>query len=147
MAAINFILFEGNLGRDPELKKTDQGTPYCDFTMAQTIEKSIKGEKKEFTTWAHVTVWGKIAESLAKNLHKGRRVLVRGSFIIDDWIDREGKERKSFNITADGVNYLDEPTRRGADESSEKEWGSGEAKLETIETQPPKEPEIKQPWK
>ena len=113
---INILIFEGHLGKDPVLKRDGSGNPlFCTFTMAQTIKRKVKGEPEELTIWAEVTIWGKIAESHAKNLHKGRRVIVNGSMLIEDWVDRDNKNRYTMKIKALEVNYADEPSRRSND--------------------------------
>lgn len=147
MAQVNVIVFEGNLGKNPELKQSPQGNPYCVFTMAQTVKQKVRGEEKEITIWAEVTVFGKIAESLAKNLHKGRRVLVNGSFLIEDWTDRDGKNRYTLKIKAHEVNYLDEPSRRGTDASGVGE-GAATTDYDANEEIPLKPVEEEQtPWR
>lgn len=117
--SVNILVFEGHLGKDPELKKDTGGNPFCTFTMAQTMKKKVKGEEMEYPLWAEVTIFGRIAESHAKNLHKGRRVLVNGSMTIEDWTDRQGKPRYTFKIKASEVNYIDEPSRRGGETATE----------------------------
>jgi single-strand DNA-binding protein len=112
--SVNIFIFEGNLGKDPELKFDSKDNPYCTFTMAQTQKKKVKGEETEFVLWAEVTIYGKIASAHAKNLHKGRRVLVNGAMTIDEWTDRNQKNRYTLKIRATEVNYIDEPSRRGA---------------------------------
>lgn len=117
---INIMILEGHLGKDPVLKRDSGGNPqFCTFTMAQTIKRKVKGEEQELTIWAEVTIWGKIAESHAKNLHKGRRVIVNGSMLIEDWVDRDNKNRYTMKIKALEVNYADEPSRRNNDNDSE----------------------------
>lgn len=130
---INILIFEGNLGKDPELKKSGDGTPYCTFTMAQTVKRKKQGEEKEITMWAEVTIWGKIAENHAKNLHKGRRVIVNGSMLIEDWIDRDKKNRYTMKIKALEVNYADEPTRRGGDAAPEQSANGAPSNLDSFD--------------
>ena len=114
--AVNCFIYEGNLGKDPELKMHGD-VPFCTFTMAQTIRRKIKGRDTEDTMWAEVTVWGNNAKRHVKNLHKGRRVVVTGSLAIEDWTDRSGSPKYTVKIRANEVDYMDEPTRRGGDES------------------------------
>lgn len=144
---INTFLFEGHLGKDPELKKSGDGTSYCTFTMAQTVKRKKHGEEKEFTMWAEVTIWGKIAENHAKNLHKGRRVIVNGSMFIEDWIDRDKKNRYTMKIKALEVNYADEPTRR-AGENAQEESATG-ANLDNYDEEKALTPadDTPTPWK
>lgn len=146
---INTFLFEGHLGKDPELKKGNGGTPYCTFRMAQTVKRTVKGEEKEFTMWAEVTIWGKIAENHAKNLHKGRRVIVNGSMFIEDWIDRDKKNRYTMKIKALEINYADEPTRRGGETAQEESVLSTSSNLDNFDEEKALTPadDTPTPWK
>ncbi len=77
--SFNKIILVGNLGRDPELRYTPQGTAVCSFTMASNERRRDKsGEQQDVTTWFRVTVWGKQAETVSKYLTKGRSVYVEG---------------------------------------------------------------------
>lgn len=134
---INIFLFEGHLGKDPELKKSTDGTSYCTFTMAQTVKRKKQGEDKEHTMWAEVTIWGKIAENHAKNLHKGRRVIVNGSMFIEDWTDRDNRARYTMKIKALEVNYADEPTRRGGEAAQEESSPGAASSLDNYDEEKP----------
>lgn len=146
---INIFLFEGHLGKDPELKKSNDNVPYCTFTMAQTVKRKVKGEDKEFPMWAEVTIWGKIAENHARNLHKGRRVIVNGSMFIEEWIDRDNKNRYTMKIKALEVNYADEPTRRGSDAAQDESTSGTSSNLDNFEEEKSltAEDETPAPWK
>ena len=61
MAGVNKVILIGNLGRDPEMKYTQSGTPVCKLSLATTRSWTNKsGEKTEETEWHRVTVWNKI---------------------------------------------------------------------------------------
>ncbi|HEX8097307.1 MAG TPA: single-stranded DNA-binding protein, partial [Pyrinomonadaceae bacterium] len=65
--SFNKIIVVGNLGRDPELRYTPQGTAVCSFTMATNERRKAQtGEQQDITTWFRVTVWGKQAETVSK---------------------------------------------------------------------------------
>src|SRR5687767_15601313 len=73
--SFNKIILVGNLGRDPELRYTPQGTPVCSFTMATNERRKDKtGETQDQTTWFRVTLWGRQAETASQYLTKGRPV-------------------------------------------------------------------------
>jgi single-strand DNA-binding protein len=73
--SFNKIIVVGNLGRDPELRYTPQGTPVCSFTMASNERRKDKsGEQQDVATWFKVNVWGKQAETVSQYLTKGRGV-------------------------------------------------------------------------
>ena len=62
--SFNKIIVVGNLGRDPEMRYTPQGTPVCTFSLASNERrKTSAGEQQDITTWFRVKVWGKQAEA------------------------------------------------------------------------------------
>ena len=108
MASFNKITIVGNLGRDPELRYTPQGTAVCQFSVATNERRRDKsGEQQDITTWFRVTAWGKQAENVSKYLSKGRRVYVEGRLHMEEWTDREGKTRQTLEVNASDVQFLD----------------------------------------
>ncbi|HEV2862003.1 MAG TPA: single-stranded DNA-binding protein [Pyrinomonadaceae bacterium] len=106
--SFNKIIVVGNLGRDPELRYTPQGTAVCSFTMASNERRREKGgEPQDVTTWFRVTVWGKQAETVSKYLTKGRSVYVEGRLHVEEWTDRDGKSRHTLEVNASDVQFLD----------------------------------------
>jgi single-strand DNA-binding protein len=109
--SFNKIIIVGNLGRDPELRYTPQGNAVCNFSMATNERRRDKaGEQQDITTWFRVTVWGKQAENVSKYLSKGRRVYVEGRLHVEDWSDRDGKQRYTLEVNASDVHFLDSAT-------------------------------------
>jgi single-strand DNA-binding protein len=78
--SINEVTILGNLGHDPELRFTQQGTAVATLSIATTKQWTDKdtNEKKEHTEWHRVIVWGKSAEWVADNKRKGDQMLVKG---------------------------------------------------------------------
>jgi primosomal replication protein N len=75
--SFNKIIVVGNLGRDPELRYTPQGTAVCSFTIATNERKRDKsGEKVDVTTWFRVTLWGNSAETASRHLTKGSPIYI-----------------------------------------------------------------------
>lgn len=107
-SSFNKIIVVGNLGRDPELRYTPQGTPVCNFTMATNERrKGPGGEPQDVTTWFKVTVWNRQAENVSKYLAKGRMVYVEGRLNVSEWTDRDGKQRYTLEVNATDVRFLD----------------------------------------
>jgi single-strand DNA-binding protein len=103
----NKIVLIGNLGRDPELRYTPQGDAVCDFSIAVNDRKRDKsGEYQDVTTWFRVTTWRKLAENASKYLAKGRQVYVEGRLTVDEWQDRDGKDRFTLGVTASEMQFL-----------------------------------------
>jgi single-strand DNA-binding protein len=106
--SFNKIIVVGNLGRDPEMRYTPQGTAVCSFTMATNERRKDKsGEQQDVTTWFKVTVWGKQAETVSKYLTKGRKVYVEGRLHVEEWTDRDGKPRHTLEVNATDVHFID----------------------------------------
>ena len=106
--SFNKIIVVGNLGRDPEMRYTPQGTPVCTFSIASNERrKSSAGEQQDITTWFRVTVWGKQAETVSKYLSKGRSVYVEGRLHVEEWTDKEGKPRHTLEINASDIQFID----------------------------------------
>ena len=115
MASVNKVILLGNLGRDPEVRFTQGGTPVANFTMATTDRWSDpSGEKKEKTEWHRIVVWGKQAEIAGEYLRKGRPVFIEGSLQTREWTDREGNKRYTTEVRAQRLQLLGRPDDRGA---------------------------------
>lgn len=115
MASVNKVILLGNLGRDPEVRFTQGGTPVANFTMATTDRWSDpSGEKKEKTEWHRIVVWGKQAEIAGEYLKKGRPVFIEGSLQTREWTDRDGNKRYTTEVRAQRLQLLGRPDDRGA---------------------------------
>ena len=108
MASVNKVILVGNLGRDPEIRYTQSGTPVANFTMATTEQWKDQqtGERNEKTEWHRIVVWGKTAEMCAQYLSKGRQAYVEGRIQTREWEDKEGNKRQTTEIVAQNVTFL-----------------------------------------
>lgn len=105
--SFNKIIIVGNLGRDPELRYTPQGTPVCSFSVATNEKrKDRSGEMQNLTTWFRITLWGKQAENANKYLTKGNPVYIEGRLRTDEWTDRDGKTRTSLEVQATEMQFI-----------------------------------------
>jgi single-strand DNA-binding protein len=105
--SFNKVIIVGNLGRDPELRYTPQGTAVCSFSVATSEKRRDKaGEFQEVTTWFRVTTWGKQAETASKYLTKGRPVYIEGRLRIEEWTDRDGKNRSTLEVNATDLQFI-----------------------------------------
>ena len=102
MASLNRVTVLGRLGKDPELRHTQNSKAVATFSVA-TSEKSGGQEK---TTWHTVVVWEKQAENCAKYLAKGREVLVEGRIDVRQWEDKQGQKRHTTEIVAHNVQFI-----------------------------------------
>ena len=125
--SFNKVIVVGNLGRDPELRYTPQGTAVCDFSVATSEKRRDKsGEFQEITTWFSVTTWGKQAETASKYLTKGRPIYIEGRLHIEEWTDRDGKNRFTLKVNANDLHFIGggQSENFSADSSSENESSS-----------------------
>ena len=105
--SFNKVILVGNLGRDPELRYTPQGTPVCSFTMATNERRKDKtGELQDHTTWFRVTLWGRQAETASQYLTKGRPVYIEGRLRVEEWTDRDGKPRHTLEVHATDMQFI-----------------------------------------
>jgi single-strand DNA-binding protein len=105
--SFNKIILVGNLGRDPELRYTPQGTPVCSFSMATNERRKDKtGEMQDQTTWFRVTLWGRQAETASQYLTKGRPVYIEGRLRVEEWTDRDGKPRHTLEVHATDMQFI-----------------------------------------
>lgn len=97
---LNKVTLFGNLGADPELRMTSNGTHVLSFRMATTDVYFDKNQQKqEKTEWHHVALFGPRAEPLSKLLSKGSRVLVEGRLQTTNY-DKDGSKRYKTEIIA-----------------------------------------------
>jgi single-strand DNA-binding protein len=105
--SFNKIILFGNLGRDPELRYTPQGTPVCTFTLATNERRRDKaGEMQDSTTWFRVSLWGRQAETASQYLTKGRPVYIEGRLRVDEWTDRDGRARYTLEVHATDMQFV-----------------------------------------
>ena len=105
--SLNKVMLIGNLGKDPELKTFDSGSSVCNFSIATTKKfKGKDGLMKEETEWHRICVFGKIADSCAKYLRKGKKVYVEGSHRTRSWEDSDGNKKYSTEVVAHNVQFL-----------------------------------------
>ena len=106
MQDINTVAITGNLTRDPELKKFDDGGAVCKIRVANN------GRKKEGDQWVDapnyfdVVIWGRQGEATAEYCSKGRKVAVTGKLRWREWESQDGSKRQSVEIHADTVAFI-----------------------------------------
>jgi single-strand DNA-binding protein len=118
--SFNKIIIVGNLGRDPELRYTPQGTAVCNFSLATNEKRRDKtGESHDVTTWFRVTLWRQQAETAAKYLTKGSPVYVEGRLRVEEWTDRDGNNRHTLEVQATDMQFIGSTAGRSDDYASE----------------------------
>lgn len=108
MRGMNRVMLIGRLGRDPETRYTKKGTPVTNLSVATSYtRKDQSGLPTEQTEWHRVTVWGKQAEVCGEYLNKGRLIYAEGRLSTRNWCDEKGNERKTTEIMASDIRFLD----------------------------------------
>jgi single-strand DNA-binding protein len=108
MAGLNKVMIIGNLGKDPEMRYTADGTALTNFSVAASRNYSgPDGERKEETEWFSVVTWRKLAEQCSQFLQKGRKVYVEGRLQTRSWDTPEGEKRYRTEVIAEKVVFLD----------------------------------------
>ncbi len=126
--SVNRMTVIGNLGQDPELRYTADGTAVCNLSVATSEHwKDASGKPQERTEWHRVNVWGQLAEQCVKYLAKGRKVYVEGPLHTREWEDRDGNKRESREIRAFQVQFLDPRTESSGDGSPAAQSNAGRA--------------------
>ena len=105
---LNKVLLIGNLGRDPEMKYTPQGTPMTTFTMAVSRRRQTPdGEWKDETEWFRIVAWQKLAEQCNEYLRKGSKVYIEGRLQTREWQGQDGQNRQTVEVVANEMMMLD----------------------------------------
>ena len=108
MPSLNKVLLMGNLTRDPELRVTPKGTPICQFSLAINRQfKMESGESREEVIYVDIEAWGKQGETIAKYVTKGRPLYVEGRLRLDQWEDKNTKEKRSrMKVVLENFQFL-----------------------------------------
>jgi single-strand DNA-binding protein len=99
----------GNLGADPEMRYTANGSAVTTFRVAVSRSFASEGERREETEWFRVVAWNKLAELVQAHLNKGRKVYVEGRLSTRSWDGPDGQKRYMTEVVANQVLFLDRP--------------------------------------
>jgi single-strand DNA-binding protein len=105
--SVNKVILVGNLGKDPEIRRTQDGRPIANLRVAtsETWRDKNSGERREKTEWHSVVIFNeglcKIAEQYLK---KGSKVYIEGALQTRKWQDQQGQERYSTEVVLQGFN-------------------------------------------
>ena len=105
----------GNLGKDPEIKFAQDGTPSCRFSVAASHRGKRDGADKP-PTWVNVTMFGKMSELCGTSLKKGQRVYLSGDLELRSYEDDKGKGQ-SLDMIARDFEFLTPKDDAGADDA------------------------------
>lgn len=104
---INKAILIGNLGADPEIRHTQNGTQVATFNLATTERfKGQDGTMQESTEWHKIVAWKRLAEICGEYLHRGSRVYTEGKIQTRKWKDQNGNDRYTTEIIAREIKML-----------------------------------------
>jgi single-strand DNA-binding protein len=108
---VNKVILIGNLGRDPEVRRMENGGVVANFSIATTETYTDKstGERRDITDWHNIVTWGGLAEVCEKYLRKGMKVYVEGKLKTRSWTDKEGTTRYTTEVNVDNMTMLSRP--------------------------------------
>ena len=131
--SVNKVILVGNLGKDPEIRRTQDGRPIANLRIAtsETWRDKSTGERREKTEWHSVVIFNenlcKIAEQYLK---KGAKVFIEGQLQTRKWQGQDGQDRYSTEVVLQGFNgnltMLDGRSGGGMSEGGQADYGSGD---------------------
>ncbi len=106
MAGVNKVILVGNLGADPEMRFTADGTAVCKFSLATSRRFTSKdGQKQEKTEWHRIVAWRKLAEICGQYLSKGKQVVIEGRIEYGSY-EKDGVKHYTTDIVAENMQML-----------------------------------------
>ncbi len=118
--SVNKVILVGNLGKDPEVRTTQDGKEIANFSVAtsESWRDKSSGERREKTEWHRVVIFNDNLVNITKNyLKKGAKVYLEGALQTRKWVDQSGQEKYSTEIIMQGYNavltMLDRPGAAG----------------------------------
>jgi single-strand DNA-binding protein len=105
--SVNKVILVGNLGKDPEIRRTQDGRPIANLTVAtsETWRDKGTGERKEKTEWHRVVIFSEpLCKIVEQYLKKGAKVYIEGALQTRKWTDQQGVEKYSTEVVLQGFN-------------------------------------------
>jgi single-strand DNA-binding protein len=139
--SVNKVILLGNLGRDPEVRHSQDGAKIVNLNVATSETwKDKNGERQERTEWHRVVIFSPaLADVAEKYLKKGSKVYVEGQLRTRKWTDQAGNEKYSTEVVLSGFNAVmvlaDRPSgENGFGQAAGGESGGGSSGWDTSET-------------
>ena len=106
--SVNKVILIGNLGKDPEVRRLENGTVVASFPIAtsETYTDRTTGERKDNTDWHNIVVWRGLAEVVEKYVRKGQKIYIEGKLKTRSWTDQSGATRYTTEVVADELTIL-----------------------------------------
>ena len=124
MASLNKVILIGTMGKDPEIRYSQSGTAFANFSLATNEKfKNKSGEWEDRTEWHNIVLVGKTAEIAGEYLAKGVQVCIEGKIQTRKWQDKDGKDRYNTEIFGEKLVMLGGKKKDGA--GAPQEQGGG----------------------
>ncbi|CEG08753.1 Helix-destabilizing protein [Afipia felis] len=107
--SVNKVILVGNLGSDPEIKRTQDGRPIANLSVAtsESWRDKNSGERKEKTEWHRVVIFSEpLCKVVEQYLKKGAKIYLEGSLVTRKWQDKDGKDKYSTEVVLQGFNSV-----------------------------------------
>lgn len=126
---LNHIIITGRITRDIELRRTQNGTAVCSFTVA--VDRDYKGANGERTTdFIDCVAWRNTAEFISRSFLKGRMIIVDGSLQSRKYTDKNGNNRTAWEVVVGNVYFSDSKPK---DEAAQDYTGGNSGGFEEIQ--------------
>jgi len=133
MLTLNKVMIIGNVGTDPEMRFTPNGSPVTTFRVATNwVYTTPDGERKQDTEWFTVVAWNRLAENCNQFLTKGQRVYAEGRLRTHTWEGQDGQRRSRSEVIANRVLFLDRQAVAPLPMEGAEEAGTAEPEPEDI---------------
>ena len=111
---VNTVILAGHLTRDPEMRSLTGEKVVVNFSLAINRRyKGNDGEIKEDSTFVDCEAWGRTAELVGQYLAKGSAAYVEGRLKLDNWQDKDGKNRSRLKVVVENVQFVGPPKTKG----------------------------------
>jgi len=106
--SVNKVILIGNLGKDPEVRRLENGAVVASFSLAtsETFIDKTTGERRENTDWHNIVLWRGLAEVAEKYARKGQKIYVEGKLKTRSWTDKDGNIRYTTEILGESMTLL-----------------------------------------
>lgn len=119
---LNNIVIHGRLTQDVELKKTQSGVSVCEFSVA--VDRDYQKGEDKIADFFTVVCWRGLAENIAKWLHKGKEIAVKGRMQSEKWTDKDGNNRVAWKLQAEAVDFCGSKTSQSNEPTPTEDAGA-----------------------
>lgn len=137
MAGINKVILVGNLGDNPTVRYTPEGSAVANLSIAtsETWKDKNTGQKQEKTEWHRVVMFNRLGEIAGEYLKKGSKVYIEGKLQTRKWQDKNGNDNYTTEVVAKEMQMLDS-RNSGGDSSQQQSYGGGQQQGQQNQNRP-----------